>query len=229
MRWIKHPSAFCRSAAMSEVREALGPAGYGAAWLLLERIAESWSGKDEPELCLSEKEWRNSCGISVKKLHELLEIMKNHEIIAVESINSRLLLKAPILLSLQDEWTSRQRKNSGAAPDSLESDSGIQQIREREEKNRNKHGMQSARASLYSVLLRHGIQADSERGRRLVYHIEQKQPNNPGGYLEKILQTNPGFDPQGEPGSANIANNRQGPRPIGEALSSLGLPYPQHQ
>jgi hypothetical protein len=70
MRWIKHPSAFCRSAAMSEVRESLGPAGYGAAWLLLERIAESWSGKNEPELCLSEKEWRNSCGIFVKKLHE---------------------------------------------------------------------------------------------------------------------------------------------------------------
>ena len=214
---------------MSEVRESLGPAGYGAAWLLLERIAESWSGKNEPELYLSEKEWRNSCGISVKKLHELLEIMQNHEIIAVETINSRLLLKAPILLSLQDEWTSRQRKNSGAAPDSLESDSGIQQIREREEKNRNKHGMQSTRASLYSVLLRHGIQADSERGRRLVYHIEQKQPNNPGGYLEKILQTNPSFDPQGEPGSSNTANSRQGPRPIGEALSSLGFPYPQHQ
>ena len=29
---------------MLELRDILGPAGYGAAWLLLERIAEAWDG-----------------------------------------------------------------------------------------------------------------------------------------------------------------------------------------
>jgi hypothetical protein len=48
MRWLKHPSGFCHSTAMSEVRDAFGFAGYGAVWILLERIAEAWNGQGEP-------------------------------------------------------------------------------------------------------------------------------------------------------------------------------------
>ena len=124
MRWIKHSNAFCRSAAMSEVREVLGPAGYGAVWLLLERIAEAWNGKNEPELQISAKEWTKTCGVSVKKLQDLLEILHNHEIVLSETVNSRLRLTAPILLELQDDWTARTRRNSGETPEPLQSDSG---------------------------------------------------------------------------------------------------------
>jgi hypothetical protein len=139
MRWIKHPSNFSRSAAMSEVREKLGPAGYGAFWLILERIAENFEANSqemEPELCISEKDWRNSCCLSAKKLHDLLEILKNHGVIVSKDLQARLSLAAPILLQLQDESTRKARKNSGTVPEPLRNDSGLQQTREEEKKGK---------------------------------------------------------------------------------------------
>lgn len=196
MRWIKHPSSFCRSAAMTDVREALGPAGYGATWLLLERIAEAWNGQNEPDLRVSMREWTKTCGISSKKLHELLHILESHGIIFSEGENSKLRLSTSILLELQDEWTSRTRKNSGAAHEPLGTHSGIQQIKPEEEKNKDRQASPPPlRISLYPVLSRHGIEPGSERARRIIRHIETKNPNNPGGYLESILQKKPYFDP----------------------------------
>ena len=225
MRWIKHSSAFCRSAAMSEVREKLGPAGYGAVWLLLERIAEAWNGKNEPELQISPKEWAKTCGLSAKKLQDLLEILKEHGIILSETVNSRLCLTAAILLELQDEWTSRQRKNSGAAPESLGSDSGIQQNRSDKEKNKDRHSPPPTRdrAGLIAVLLRHGIRPDSERAGRIIRHIEAKQPNNPGGYLESILQQKPHFDPKPEDNPTETSTRQQGPVSVGDVLRGMAM------
>ena len=77
MRWLKHPGGFCHSPAMSELRDALGFAGYGAFWVLLERIAETWNGQGEPELALTEKEWQVSCGFSPKQFRLFLEILQN--------------------------------------------------------------------------------------------------------------------------------------------------------
>ena len=219
MRWIKHPSSFCRSAAMTDVREALGPAGYGATWLLLERVAEAWNGQNEPDLRVSMREWTKTCGISTKKLHELLHILESHGIILSENDDSKLRLSAPILLELQDEWTGRTRKNSRAAPEPLGIHSGIQQIRPEEEKNKDSHGSPPpSRVSLYPVLSRHGIEPGSERARRLIRHIEAKGPNNPGGYLESILQKKPNFDPE-EP-----EDRQQGIHSAGDILRRMGQP-----
>lgn len=117
MRWIKHPSTFSRHAAMLELRDILGPAGYGAAWLLLERIAEAWDGNGEPELCLSLQEWKYVCGVSSQKFQKLIEILQQHTIIQTENVRFRLLVKASILLQLQDEWTRRVRQNSKVTPE----------------------------------------------------------------------------------------------------------------
>ena len=217
MRWIKHPSSFCRSAAMTDVREALGPAGYGATWLLLERIAEAWNGKTEPELRVSVREWAKTCGLSSKKLQELLNVLKNHAIIFAEIEESKLRLTAPILLELQDEWTGRTRKNSGVAPEPVGSDSGIQQNIPEKEKNKDRHALPlPTRMSLYPVLSRHGIQPESDRGRRIMQHIESKMPNNPGGYLEHILKQKPHFDPE------ETENRQQGIHSTGDILQRMG-------
>lgn len=226
MRWIKHSSAFCRSAAMSEVREELGPAGYGAVWLLLERIAEAWNGKSEPELQISAKEWAKTCGVSAKKLQDLLEILKTHGIILSEIVNSRLRLTAPILLELQDEWTARTRRNSGETPEPLQSDSGIQQNKIDKEKNRDRHSPPSNRGSLIAVLQRHGIQLDSERAKHIIRHIEAKQPNNPGGYLESILQQKPHFDPTPEGYPTETNSRQQEPVSVGNVLRGMGMARP---
>jgi len=202
MRWIKHPSNFSRSAAMSEVRERCGPAGYGAFWMLFERIAENFEGisqQSEPTLCFSEKEWRNSCGLSSKKLHDLLNILQKHHVIFTKIADSRLCLEAPILLRLQDESTRKARKNSGVLPEPCRNDSGLQQTTEQkrtEEKKNNRTGEKSGIPNaLHPVLERHGLLSDQERARRIIRHIERKQPHNPGGYLESILQKKPDFDP----------------------------------
>ena len=112
---------------MTDVLETLGPSGYGATWLLLERIAGEWDGKTEPELQLSHKSWKKACGLSTRKLQELFKILENHGIIFSKNEENKTLLSAPILLELLDEWTTRTRKNSGVFPEPLPSDSGIQQ------------------------------------------------------------------------------------------------------
>lgn len=226
MRWIKHPSAFSRSAAMTDVREVLGPAGYGAVWLLLERIAENWDGKTAPDLRLSIKEWRKTCELSAKKLQSLLEILENYEIIFVKKDANKLCLEAPILLELLDEWTSRNRKNSGVAPEPLASNSGIQTEQETDiDKDKNKTHPPSAnlRSQLAPVLKRHGIDPGSERGRRLIRYVEQKQPENPGGYLQTILREKPYFDPVpvGAPESPISGGGTDGPAAVADVLRGM--------
>jgi hypothetical protein len=228
MRWIKHPSNFSRSAAMSEVREKCGPAGYGAFWLLFERIAENFEGisqKSEPELSISEKEWRYSCGLSSKKLHDLLTILQNHGVIFAKNADSRLCLEAPILLQLQDESTRKARKNSGMAPEPCRNDSGLQQTTEQkrtEEKKNNRTGEKSGIGNaLHVVLERHGLLSEPERVRRIIRHIERQNPRNPGGYLESILQKKPDFDPWEEEETTN-RTDRQGPMAVGDILRQVG-------
>jgi hypothetical protein len=233
MRWIKHPSNFCRSAAMSEVRERCGPAGYGAFWMLFERIAENFDGNSEnivPELCISEKEWRYSSGLSAKKMHDLLTILQKHHVIFAKKSDSRMCLEAPILLQLQDESTRKARKNSGTAPEQCRNDSGLQQttVQNRpEEKKNNRTGEQSGmRNALFPVIERHGLLSEPERAQRIIRHIEGKSPRNPGGYLESILQKNPGFDPWDEEPTEGTNSQQpargQGPVAAGDILRCEG-------
>jgi hypothetical protein len=228
MRWIKHPSGMGHHPAMSELRSVLGLAGYAALWLLLERVAETWNGVDEPELCLPEREWRVSCGFSAKKFQIFAEILQKHSIIRIEKCDSLLRLKAPILLQLQDEWTRKTRKNSGVDPESLRSHSGIQTEADPEKEKDNKtHAPPSLYRVLFPVLKRHGVRADSERGRNILRYVEQKQPKNPGGYLESIFQDKPDFDPVSDEGRTEHdhrqADRQQGPRLAGDILRDMGL------
>lgn len=211
---------------MTDVREALGPAGYGAVWLLLERIAESWDGTTEPELRISIKEWKKTCGISAKKLQELLDVLKNYEIIFAENEQNRLRLKAPILVDLLDESTRKARKNSGIVPESLRNGSGLQTDKEAEidkDKNKTHPPPSNFRQSLLPVLKRHDIEPDSERGRRIIRYTERKGPGNPGGYLEKILQEKPYFDPSQDGADGPVSGRTGGPVSVKDALRDLGF------
>lgn len=212
---------------MTDVREALGSAGYGAVWLLLERIGETWDGITEPELRISVKEWKRTCGLSDKKLQNLLDILENYEIVLAQNENNKLHLKAPILVDLLDESTRKARKNSGIVPERLWTHSGQQTKQEPYiEKDKETHPPPSIRLCLLPVLKRHGIAPDTERGRRLVRYVERKHPNNPGGYLEHILQEKPDFDPEAladsyEPGAVGIREN--GAISVDQAIRGLGI------
>ena len=234
MRWITHPSNFSRSAAMSEVKEKCGTAGYGAVWMILERIAENFDATDpkiEQELCISEKEWRFSCGLSGKKLQDLLEILQNHSVIFSENVHSRLRLTAPILLQLQDESTRKARKNSGVAPEPCRSDSGLQQTtteQKRIEENRTDNREKSVvlHSVLLPVLKRHGLLSNPERVKRIVRNIERKSPRNPCGYLESILKEKPYFDPEyeePEETDSKQTESGQGPQAVGDILRRTGF------
>lgn len=226
MRWFKHVSGMGRSPAMSELRSVLGLAGYGAFWLLLERIAEAWDGSGEPDLCLPEREWRISCDFSAKKFQILTEVLQKHDIVRIEQCGSMLRLQAPILLQLQDEWTRKARKNSGVPPEPLRNNSGIQTEAYSEIEKDNK-----TRPALFPVLKRHGIRLDSERGRNILHDVEQKQPVNPGGYLEHILQQKSDFDPLPEEGRTEHGSQQTGrqqePRSAGDILRDMKLAMPQ--
>jgi len=230
MRWIKHPCNFSRSAAMSEVRERFGAAGYGAVWLILERIAEDFAvtpQKTEPDLCISEKEWRNSCGLSAQKLHNLLDVLQNHGVISIEKRENRIRLKSAILAQLLDEWTKRIRKkpesgleNSSSKQNRADKDKSI---KDREQTRTEGHSR--IREALNPVLERHGLFSEPERVRRIVRHIERKGPRNPGGYLESIFKKNPDFDPwEEEPTTTNRQQTDKGQGAIsaGEILRRGG-------
>lgn len=214
---------------MTDVLEKLCPAGYGATWLLLKRIAASWDSKSEPELKLSIKAWKKACGLSTRKLQELLGILEIHNMIFAKLDENKLTLIAPILVNIRDEWSKRKAKDSGAAQESLPSDSGTETEQQSEEENKEQNKTHpppsslNLRACLKPVLDRHGIQEYSERGRRLIRYVEEKQPKNPGGYLESTLQKNPMFDPGSDDEcSRSPSVYGSGPVPAGDVLQRMG-------
>lgn len=224
MRWIKHFSDFSQTKAMTNVLEKLGTSGYGATWILLERIAATCDSKSEPELKLSIKAWKKACGLSPKKLQDLLGILEIHEIIFSKFDGNKLTLVAPILVNIRDEWSKRKSKNSGAAQESFPSDSGTKTEQQSEERNKEQNKTHPWPANLLqrlvSVLKRHGISPSSEQGRRIIRYVEEKQPDNPGGYLHKILSDKPFFDPWT---NGIVEQAESGPTEIGSVLQSLGF------
>ena len=213
---------------MLELRDILGPAGYGAAWLLLERIAEAWDGNGEPELCLSLQEWKYVCGVSSQKFQKLIEILQQHTIIQTENVRFRLLVKASILLQLQDEWTRRVRQNSKVTPELVGSHFGAQtETDNRRKTDKNTPPGASLSYQVAGVFRRHGIMPGSDRARHIVSHLEDRQPQNPGGYLESILQRKPDFDPMPQAYEDGTINNRQqGPTATGDILRRMGMVQP---
>lgn len=229
MRWIKHPSAYCRSAAVADIRDALGIAGYGALWVLLERVAESWDGKSEPELRLPVNEWRTMCGLKPKGLDLLLAILEEHAVLFCETEGRKMRVKAPILLQMQDDWTSRTRRNSGVMPEPHRSGSGTETDREPDiEKDSNTRLTGKNLFSVKSVLHRHGIDPDSRRGEALIFYVERMSKQNPGGYLQRTLQLKPEFDPSLPDGQEQQTDMRRegGCKSVSELIQGLGLPRP---
>lgn len=165
MRWIKHFSDFSQTEAMTDVLEKLGSAGYGATWLLLERIAATWDSKSEPELKLSIKAWKKACGLSPKKMQNLLGILEIYGIIFSKFDENKLTLIAPILVNIRDEWSKRKAKDSEAAQESLPSDSGTETEQQSEEENKeqsNTPGLQiyaRALCQFWSVMVYHQAQS----------------------------------------------------------------------
>jgi len=231
MLWFKHLSGMGRSPAMSELRGVLGLAGYGAFWLLMERIAESWDAPGEPELCLPEREWRVSCGFSAKKFQILTEILQKHDIIRMKKCHSLLCINAHILMKLKDEFTRKLLKKSGETPESFRSHSGTQtDIEPDVEKDKKTRNPTELRRLLLPVLKRYGIQADSERGRNLLRYVEAKQAINPGGYLQGILKKEPNFDPAPSGGRTEYYSQQtirqQGPCAVGDILRDMNFSMP---
>lgn len=70
------------------------------------------------------------------------------------------------------------------------------------------------------VLERHGISPSSERGRRIIRYVEEKRPDNPGAYLQKMLSDKPFFDPWTD---GMVEQAESGPTEIGSVLQSLGF------
>ena len=167
-------------------------------------------------MCISEKEWRNSCGLSAQKLHNLLEVLQNHGVISTEKRENLIRLKSAILAQLLDEWTKRTRKK----PESCAENPGSKQNRKdqsREEQTRTE-AHSRIREALNPVLERHGLFSEPERARRIIRHIEGKNPRNPGGYLESIIRKNPDFDPCDE--EPTTPNSKQADR--GQEAVSAG-------
>lgn len=76
------------------------------------------------------------------------------------------------------------------------------------------------RVYIVPVLERHGISPSSERGRRIIRYVEEKRPDNPGGYLQKMLSDKPFFDPWTD---GIVEQAESGPTEIGSVLQSLGF------
>ena len=118
--------------------------------------------------------------------------------------------------------------NSKVTPELVGSHFGAQtETDNRRKKDKNTPPGASLSYQVAGVFRRHGIMPGSDRARHIVSHLEDRQPQNPGGYLESILQRKPDFDPMPQAYEDGTINNRQqGPTATGDILRRMGMVQP---
>ena len=169
MRWIKHPSACSRSAAVADIRDALALPDMAHCGCCLSAWPKVGTAKANRNCAC-----RSMSGLKPKSLDLLLAILEEHAVLFCEIEERKMRVRAPTLLQMQDDWTSRTRRNSGVTPEPHRSGFGTETDREPDkEKDNNTRLTGKHLFSVKTVLHRHGIDPDSRRGEALIRYVER--------------------------------------------------------
>ena len=114
MRWIKHLAVAHDDSKINVLRQKLGPAGYGAYWLVLERIACQMNGPN-PSTSLSDsiKGWARYIGCYTSFVVKLCECCSSVGLMYHKCTEDVLNIDCPNLLKYKDEYL----RKSGATPE----------------------------------------------------------------------------------------------------------------
>lgn len=112
IRWFKHLALAHEDEAMIELISICGVEAYGVWWIILEKIAHHMDKTDRCELTQPTKRWASNCGVSVKKLTKILEILRKSGKISVEIQGNFCRIECRNMLKFRDEYS----KKSGHCP-----------------------------------------------------------------------------------------------------------------
>lgn len=118
MRWMKHLANARHDEKMALLLDEHGPTGYGVYWLIIEIIGEKVT-----DFCTKveypERFWRRNLGVSYKKLKLFLDFFEKNKLLFVENNGNLITIDCPNILKYRDEYTDKQIKKSGQAPDTI--------------------------------------------------------------------------------------------------------------
>ncbi|MDA8121412.1 MAG: hypothetical protein M0Z38_02450 [Deltaproteobacteria bacterium] len=122
MKYICHMTIAHDDSKLQALRDKHGLAGYGAYWIVLEKIAAQMTKESpEPKLSLSLKKWSLHLDIRPTFTSKLLRTCNELGLISVQSSGEVWTLSVSNLLKYGDEYTRKLRRVSGQTPDKLRS------------------------------------------------------------------------------------------------------------
>jgi hypothetical protein len=137
MRWLKHLSMAHEDPKLSHLLEAHGPEGYGVYWLLVETIAAPLEiNATEASLTHSVAKWASVLHISARKMQKFGQILKDLNLISLETVDNRWKISVPNMLKYRDEYFRKSggtREPSGSpsrAPSVRPDQTRLEQTRE---------------------------------------------------------------------------------------------------
>jgi len=135
MKWGKHRTDSHDDEKMALLLDTLGPAGYGAYWLIWEIIGAQLE-KSNTKVSYPESFWRKKLRISRGKLQVFLNFLKKHELFFVEVSGQIITIDCPNLLKYRDEYSSRKPGKSRNCRDNIGTMSRLRIDKSREEERR---------------------------------------------------------------------------------------------
>jgi len=117
MRWIKHLSSARNDPVMKLLLAEFGFEGYGLYWNILEIIAENLDYRNTTSATMTAKQWCNSVKISPKKFQKILVFCSENNCFSFKNNQKLITINCPKLVKYRDEYSRKQGKKSGQAPD----------------------------------------------------------------------------------------------------------------
>jgi len=125
MRWIKHMTMSHLDEKLSILIEEMGMHGYGAWWIILERIAMQVTEDSEPTVRLSLRVCSQLLKTHLPLTKKTLNTLHEIGLVIVNYVDDKYVeLSVPNIIKYRDEWTRKKSNAKTKTPELLRSDSG---------------------------------------------------------------------------------------------------------
>lgn len=107
MRWMKHMCNSQDDELMATTIERFGAEGYGAWWIIMEKIASLMDKSERTSARYPTRKWQQYTGLSAKKLRDLLDFWSCYGNITVVDEGIFITVCNPNLAKYRDEYSSK--------------------------------------------------------------------------------------------------------------------------
>lgn len=111
---------------LSMLIEEMGMHGYGAWWIILERIAMQVTEESEPSVRLPLRVCSQLLKVHIPVTKKTLDTLHNIGLVIVKYVDDKYVeLSVPNIIKYRDEWTRKKSNNKAKTQESVRSDSGV--------------------------------------------------------------------------------------------------------